>query len=251
MTIERYFFYLMVYSILGWVYESIYCSIVEKKLINRGFLTGPYCPIYGWGAIIDILILGNIRNALALFILGVVLTGTLEYITSYVMEELFHARWWDYSDMKFNINGRVCLLGVVVFGFFSVFLIKFMHPTVERFTLMIPNVAFHIITAALFVIYAADNIVTITSFSGFNRIMQELSEALERSEEKLRGKLRQGARETAGEVYERFRTKLNWQQRRMIKAFPKLQSVKHERAFARLRAYMENHRKNLKKGGAK
>ena len=241
----------MIYSVLGWVYESIYCSIKEKKLINRGFLMGPYCPIYGWGAALDIIVLGNIQNAFALFALGVLLTGTLEYLTSYVMEKLFHARWWDYSDMKFNINGRVCLLGAAVFGFFSVFLIKFLHPLVERFTLMIPNIVFHIIIAALFAIYAADNIVTITSFSGFNKIMQELSEALERSEEKLRGRLRQGVVETAGEIYERFGKRLNWQHRRMMRSFPKFRSVKHDRALTRLRDYMENYRKNRRKGAKK
>ena len=110
-TVETYFLWLMIYSIIGWIYESTLCSITNKKLINRGFLNGPYCPIYGSGAILVILILGRIKNPVLLFFLGALVTCSLEYLTSYVMEKLFHARWWDYSQRKFNINGRVCLIG--------------------------------------------------------------------------------------------------------------------------------------------
>jgi len=103
LILETYFFRLMVYSILGWIYESIVCSIQEKKWVNRGFLNGPYCPIYGAGAVLDIIILGNIQNPILLFLLGATLTCTLEYLTSYFMEKIFNARWWDYSDFKFII----------------------------------------------------------------------------------------------------------------------------------------------------
>lgn len=90
-TVETYFLWLMIYSIIGWIYESTLCSITNKKLINRGFLNGPYCPIYGSGAILVILILGRIKNPVLLFFLGALVTCSLEYLTSYVMEKLFHA----------------------------------------------------------------------------------------------------------------------------------------------------------------
>ena len=97
-TIETWFLWLMIYSIIGWVYESTICSIGHRKLINRGFLNGPYCPIYGTGAVLVLL-----------FFAGALVTCSLEYLTSWLMEKLFHARWWDYSKRKFNIGGRVCL----------------------------------------------------------------------------------------------------------------------------------------------
>ena len=122
-TIETWFLWLMIYSVIGWIYESTICSIGQRKLINRGFLNGPYCPIYGTGAVLVLLVLGRIQNPVLLFFAGAVLTCSLEYLTSWLMEKLFHARWWDYSKRKFNIGGRVCLIGAVVFGAFSVVLI--------------------------------------------------------------------------------------------------------------------------------
>ena len=122
-TIETWFLWLMIYSVIGWVYESTICSIGQRKLINRGFLNGPYCPIYGTGAVLVLLVLGRIQNPVLLFFAGAVLTCSVEYLTSWLMEKLFHARWWDYSKRKCNIGGRVCLIGAVVFGAFSVVLI--------------------------------------------------------------------------------------------------------------------------------
>ena len=122
-TIETWFLWLMIYSIIGWGYESTICSIGQRKLINRGFLNGPYCPIYGTGAVLVLLVLGRIQNPVLLFFAGALVTCSLEYLTSWLMEKLFHARWWDYSKRKFNIGGRVCLIGAVVFGAFSVVLV--------------------------------------------------------------------------------------------------------------------------------
>lgn len=104
-TLCRVIFYFMIYSVVGWIYETTLCSITDRHFVNRGFLNGPYCPIYGSGALLDVLILGRIENPFLLFILGVLVTCSLEYLTSYVMEKLFKARWWDYSDKKFNIGG--------------------------------------------------------------------------------------------------------------------------------------------------
>ena len=121
--IAYYFMLLMIYSFIGWVYESVLCSITQKTLVNRGFLNGPICPIYGFGALSVILLLKDIQhNLIALFLASMVVTGVLEYLTSYLLEHFFHAKWWDYSDQPFQIEGRVCLLGVTVFGLMSVLL---------------------------------------------------------------------------------------------------------------------------------
>ena len=147
-TIETWFLWLMIYSIIGWVYESTICSIGHRKLINRGFLNGPYCPIYGTGAVLVLLVLGRIQNPVLLFFAGALVTCSLEYLTSWLMEKLFHARWWDYSKRKFNIGGRVCLIGAVVFGAFSVVLVLVLHPFVKSLTDRLTDAAFNWICAS-------------------------------------------------------------------------------------------------------
>ena len=87
-NVEKYIIWLFFYSVVGWIYESTLCSVRAHKFINRGFLNGPYCPIYGWGAVLDILILGKVQNPVLLFFLGAIVTCSLEYFTSYIMEKL-------------------------------------------------------------------------------------------------------------------------------------------------------------------
>ena len=116
MTIEIIFLSFIFYSFIGWLYESALVTYVQKRtFINRGFFLGPYCPIYGAGAVFCYLLLKDISNPIILFIMAAIVCCTLEYFTSYVMEKLFHARWWDYSNLPFNINGRVCLAGAILF----------------------------------------------------------------------------------------------------------------------------------------
>jgi len=117
MNLETLFLLFIIYSFLGWLMEEVLVSIKEKKIVDRGFLIGPICPIYGSGALLITIILENYHNdIIVLFILSTVLGAILEYFTSYIMEKIFKNRWWDYSDMKFNINGRVCLEFAIPFG---------------------------------------------------------------------------------------------------------------------------------------
>ena len=119
----------MLYSFFGWLLEVIVTFIKSKKIVNRGFLIGPYCPIYGKGALLIVLLLKKYENdIIALFVMAVVVCSIIEYITSYVLEKLFNTRWWDYSNIKFNINGRVCLQNLVAFGIFGVLLLKYVNP---------------------------------------------------------------------------------------------------------------------------
>lgn len=263
--VEMYVIWLVFYGVVGWVYESFICSVDARKWINRGFLNGPYCPIYGFGAVFDILLLGHIQNPIALFFLGVVVTCSLEYLTSYLMEKLFHTRWWDYSERKFNINGRVCLLGAVVFGLFSVALIKVIHPIVVYYTELLPVWSIHCLAAFLFLCVAADTVVTVGGFAGFNERLkefesalekakaesqryQELSASLERLKEEAGEKLRTALALEKRKVflavirgeYRPFVGGLNRQQRRMLKAFPGLRSVSHNNALKDLREALKN-----------
>ena len=108
--IAEYFLYFIIYSFLGWTMEVI-CKLVElKKFVNRGFLIGPICPIYGYGVLAIVLIIGSFKgDLLAVFLKSILVCSILEYLTSYLMEKIFKARWWDYSNKKFNLNGRICL----------------------------------------------------------------------------------------------------------------------------------------------
>ena len=118
-----------IYSFLGWVMEVTLTLITDKKFVNRGFLLGPCCPIYGCGCILLNLLLHNYtNNILVLFILTMFTCSLLEYITSFLMEKIFKLRWWDYSQMKFNINGRICLETMTPFSILGVLAIKFATP---------------------------------------------------------------------------------------------------------------------------
>ncbi|MGN0459451.1 MAG: putative ABC transporter permease [Ruminococcus sp.] len=244
-SVEEYFLWFMIYSIMGWIYETILCSVEARRFINRGFLNGPYCPIYGSGAVLLIFCLGKITNPFLIFFLGVLITCTLEYLTSFFMEKLFHARWWDYSERKFNINGRVCLLGAVVFGSFSVILLKLIHPVICHYTKLIPPLALHIITISALVIFVADNIVTITGFSGFNKKLKELNTALEQLKSTVSNKIHLPANsDSPTHIYQRFSKKFNIQQRRMIHAFPKLKPLKYSKDFSELRNVLAKRKKD-------
>lgn len=118
------------YSVFGYLVEIVFCSWHDKKMVfNRGFLLGPYLPIYGVGAIIIVYYLNQYQDDLvALFIMGAVFCSIVEYFTSLIMEKLFKIRWWDYSHMKFNLNGRICLTNSVLFGLGGILIVKVVQP---------------------------------------------------------------------------------------------------------------------------
>ena len=119
----------LVYSFVGWVMETCYCWICTKKFVNRGFLIGPVVPIYGTGGVLVYMLLKRYLDMpLVLFIMSIIICSLLEYFTSYYMEKLFKTRWWDYSNRKFNINGRVCLFNMICFGILSLVIMYGVNP---------------------------------------------------------------------------------------------------------------------------
>lgn len=117
------------YSFGGWVIEVVYTRVTTGKLINRGFLTGPLCPIWGvGGTLVPILLSKYKEDILILFFMSIIIAGTLEYFTSFIMEKIFKNRWWDYSEMKFNINGRVCLETMMPFGLIALLAVYIINP---------------------------------------------------------------------------------------------------------------------------
>ena len=145
------------YSFLGWVCECIYCSIPAKKFINRGFLAGPYCPIYGCGALLVLYLLKPfLYQPLLLFIMGMIVTSFLEYFTSWIMELLFHTKWWDYTNYRFNIHGRVCLRNSFLFGIMSLVVCYIVHPSIIHIANMIPDFIKWITNGLMMIIFAYD-----------------------------------------------------------------------------------------------
>ncbi|HOZ53752.1 MAG TPA: putative ABC transporter permease [Bacilli bacterium] len=162
--IYTYFMLFTIYSILGWIIELVDLSILEKKLIkNRGFFIGPYCPIYGFGALIMTLFLTKYENdPVVLFFMAIIVTSILEYFTSVILEKVFNARWWDYSNMPFNINGRVLLINSLGFGFFGLILIYYFNPFLLNIFSKINYNIFQIISIILFIMFLLDAILSIT-----------------------------------------------------------------------------------------
>lgn len=255
--ISRVFLWLMAYSFLGWVYESILCSITERRLVNRGFLNGPLCPIYGCGALLILFVFGGREASLMqLFLTSAVLTTALEYITSWAMEKLFHARWWDYSTYRFQIKGRVCLLGFLAFGAFSVVLIRWLHPFVGGLIGRLGGGWTVGIASVLLAVLTVDSVLTVRSLLKLNHKLEEIQAALEgfHSEWKQRLEERlEAPKERLSHLREQFEqsrfytervesllSRLKAQDKRMLQAFPKLRSTRYQDALESLR---ERHRK--------
>ena len=148
-------FYL--YSFVGWVWESCYVSLKKARWVNRGFLNGPFLPIYGFGALTILLSTLAVRENLPLiFLFGMAAASVLEYFTGVGMEKIFPVRYWDYSNQKFNLNGHICLTSSLAWGFFSVLLVRVIHPPVETAVLSIPATTAEVVTVVLSILVAGD-----------------------------------------------------------------------------------------------
>lgn len=155
-----YFLLFITYSFIGWIIEIIDRFKVNKRIVNRGFLIGPYVPIYGCCAILMILLLHSVRNPITMFAYCILIASTGEYLTSYVMEKVFHARWWDYSDYKYNLNGRICLINCLGFGILGFILIKYLNNFLYNIYSNLNMTTLNIIFYTLITIFTIDLIVS-------------------------------------------------------------------------------------------
>lgn len=147
-----------IYSFIGYFIEVISVSIKEDKLVfSRGYLIGPYLPIFGFGALTIIYYLEKYQNdLLTIFLLGLITCCGLEYVTSLIMEKIFHLRWWDYSDRKFNINGRVCLENGIYFGLGAILLVRYLHPFLTERIALLSNMTICILGSSILAIILID-----------------------------------------------------------------------------------------------
>ena len=212
--VRVYFLLFIIYSVLGCIME-VTCKLIQyKRFINRGFLIGPYCPIYGCGGILITLLLNRyISDPFVLFVMAILLCGTLEYLTSWFMEKAFKARWWDYSQRKFNLNGRVCLGTIIPFGILGLFISYISNPFLLGKIYQIPEIWLNIISGTILVIFIIDNIVSGIVVRFLKKTEVSVSKKEDNTEE-----ITKQVREILGQ-----KSALH---RRLMNAYPKLQSVK-------------------------
>ena len=261
------FLLLMTYSIIGWCGEMVYCSICQRKLCEkRGFLNGPVCPIYGHGALVVLLCLhGGCKNPLLTFLLGAVLTSLVEYITSFAMEKLFHMRWWDYSQYKFHLNGRVCLLISTLFGLASVFLCHFANPPISAWLAgLLASGAAVPLSLILLAVYLTDIVLSVRGaiqlggrLARLHAIYGELSEKLESMTAEARQTVHTKLEERGGELTARLEAvrqeaqqklralydRQSLFERRLLRSFPTMRSIHYPEAMKKWKEYLESRKK--------
>lgn len=176
--------YLTIYSAVGWICETIYCSVPARKFVNRGFLKGPVCPMYGFGALIILFLSEPLIKWPGLVFLAATAGATvLEYFTGWLLEALFQVRWWDYSRQKFNLKGRVCLKNSVLFGLLGLALCYFLHPLAERLVGLIPASYQRLAANVILVIFFLDLLTTLNHLLNFTHRLQTLQEELKELKE--------------------------------------------------------------------
>lgn len=151
------FLQFIIYSFIGYFAEVIYCSYKQKKVVNRGFLFGPICPIYGVGSIAIVYCLKNfLDNPIMILILGMIITSAIEYYTSYIFEKIFHNKWWDYSNKPDNINGRICLSNSIYFGIGTLIVMYFINPVITNILGSLNDILALVISSVIMFIFIID-----------------------------------------------------------------------------------------------
>ena len=251
----------IIYAFLGWCSEVAFAAVNKCKFVNRGFLNGPVCPIYGVGMLIVVLCLWNLRDRpLLLFLGSALLTTALEFVTGFVLERFFHDKWWDYSDMPFNIKGYVCLKFTILWGLAASFIIGAIHRFIYMLIEKTPFVLGAILLAVFSAAFIADFIVTLTALVKLPKKLKAMAEA-ERALRAVSDKIGENISDTTiaakekGEAlaeenkprleelkaeYEKKKKEFsamlerNFVQRRIFKAFPNLKNGRYKAIFDRI-----------------
>lgn len=219
-----FFMYFFIYSVLGWCVETLYCRMLDGKWTNRGFLFGPYCPIYGFGSLLIIAFLDNfIASPVKVFFLGMIFTSTLEYISSFILEKMFNAKWWDYSKRRFNINGRICLLNSLEFAVLGMLLTYVVHPLVSGLILSLPIELLQLISLALITIMGIDTGSTLATLLNLKERLTTLKESADNiiNKHPLQEKISESyVYKELSELRKNIVNRRNFQIERLLEAFP-------------------------------
>ena len=273
MSIYYSILYFFVYGFLGWCTEVIFAAFKQHRFVNRGFLNGPICPIYGVGVTLVIACLEAFQsNLLLLYISSVILVTVLEGVTGWAMDKLFHNKWWDYSKLPFNIGGYVCLLFSLIWGVACVFIVYFVHPLIHQVLSLIPHTAGIALIAILGIALLCDMIVTTSAIVKFNQyleLLKHITDELHAISNQIGAELyqnvmhvldmqessRQKLDDVKLEVSEEIRMqivelktraqnlgeKVPKPARRLLKAFPKLESRNYKAQLELFRQKLEQH----------
>ncbi|MDN5983739.1 MAG: putative ABC transporter permease [Lactococcus sp.] len=253
--------YFPIYAFLGWCLEVIYASVNTGKFVNRGFLNGAVCPIYGVGAVLLIIFLTPLSNHLPLlFLASVTIASLLELVGGYMLEKLFHMRWWDYTEEPFNIGGFICLKFSLMWGLAGVFLMKLIQPMIAGILRHLPATPVLLIICIFYLILITDCLITIIAIAHLNRDLKQvhdLSRLIRAGSDTLAENLGTFAVDTSEKLDNRkdelvenltkeLEELLSHQTRiraRILKAFPNAKHDRDRRALDTLRARYEARRK--------
>lgn len=230
MNLELILWWLVIYAFLGWCVEVIYATVSRGIFVNRGFLSGPYCPIYGFGALLVLWVTGPVAdNLAALFAVAVLLTSALELAAGWLMEVFFKQRWWDYSDYPFNIGGYICLEFSLIWGLACVFMVKIIQPIIAKMTPQLLSQLGIIILGLVLVALLADLMATVNQMFKLkqqllliNEIDQKMKQLADGLGEKIHGVSKAAITELADlkQKQDEALAVVNRRYRRLIKAFP-------------------------------
>lgn len=166
-----------IFCFAGWIYESLFVSIRSRKLVNRGFLVGPVLPLYGFGAVGVYLLLRPFAEIPSLlYVMGMLVATVLEYVTSVLLERLFHTKWWDYSEEPYNFQGRVALIPSMFWGILSLLMFDFFQPAATWVIQRIPDKAGHIALIFVSVVFCADVVYSVCAATNFRKQLENLYE---------------------------------------------------------------------------
>ena len=252
------------YSFLGWCLEVIYAAVKTGKFVNRGFLNGGLCPIYGVGAVVLIPLLQPISYSLPLLFLGaVVIASLLELVGGFLLKQLFHISWWDYSERRFNVGGYICLHFSLIWGIFGVILVRVIQPPLAYLASHVPLPLLTVILVLFYVYFVIDVTITVLSVRNLNRDLQEITRlahlirksgdvlaegltlptlqaaerirALELPEKARAGRERLQARLEDFERLNALLAKRSATRDRLLRAFPNMKNLRHNAALSELR----------------
>ena len=174
----------IIYAFIGWCAEVSFAAVDNGKFVNRGFLNGPYCPIYGCGVVIVVAVLTPIKESLFILFLGsMLLTTVLEFLTGFILEKVFHNKWWDYSDKPFNIMGYVCLKFSILWGLACTFIMKVLHPSIYKFITIIPHVLGIVLLSIIMTAFFIDLGVTVSTILKFNKRLKLMDEVAQKMQQ--------------------------------------------------------------------
>lgn len=260
LTIYQMLWIFVIYAFLGWCTEVVFFAANTGVFVNRGFLNGPACPIYGFGVLVVVLCLTPLRDSLALLFLGsVLLTSLLELGTGLVLEKFFGDKWWDYSDQPFNIKGYICLKFSLLWGIACVFVMGMIQPLIMSFIRWLPEDVGTILLAGSLIVFAADLGITLAAALHLKKrlhMLDEVAEQLKELSSKLGEPLSDGTLEVKSRLedgkdeIEEFLANFiflpkayKFIQTRLLKSFPRLQSGRYKDNLDRLKQLLASRRK--------